>query len=151
MCKVSNKILADYLVNSLNPHWVSWVFIPKRTVMTNLNTALMNRRWNFRWTLPYYYMWRLEPTVITKGWPVYFTSYYSLDQTLSKSENVVAPSASTIRILSPWAIDMPALTAPPLPLFLGYSTTTKVNPNYFALSRATYVVLSLEPSFAIII
>jgi hypothetical protein len=32
----------------------------------------------------------------------------------------VAPSASTIRTYSPLTNAMPALTAPPLPLFFGY-------------------------------
>ncbi len=151
MCKVSKSCLADYFVNSLNPHWVSWVLMPNKTVMMNLKTALMNRLWNFLWTLPSSYICLLDPTVIAKGWPFYFTMVSSLSQTLSRSEKVVAPSASTIRILLPWAMDIPALTAPPFPLFLGYYTTSKSQPSYLALFNATYVVLSFEPSLAMMI
>lgn len=117
---VSKSCFAAYLVNSLNPHWVSWVFMPNNTVMINLKTALTNLLWNFLWTLPSSSKCLLEPTTIAKGWPFYFTIYSSFCQTGSRPEKVVAPSASTISILSPCATDIPALTAPPFPLFLGY-------------------------------
>lgn len=151
MCKVWKSSWADYFVNSLKPHWVSLVFMPKSTVIIILKIALTSLRWNFLYTFPYYYYCRLDPTVITSGCCFCFTISSSFAHTLSRSEKVVAPSASTISTLSPWAILMPALTAPPLPLFLGYSSTTKCAPNYLALESATYVVLSFEPSFAMII
>jgi hypothetical protein len=65
--------------------------------------------------------------------------------------NVVAPSASTISILSPTAAAIPARTAPPLPLFLGYSTTYKLAANYFPQLSADSVVLSFDPSLTTII
>ena len=151
MCKVWKSNLADYFVNSLNPHWVSFVLIPNRTVIISLNTALINLRWNFLYTFPYYYIWRLDPTTIASGWLLVLTIYYNFDHTLSRSEKVVAPSASTISILYPCATAIPALTAPPFPLFLGYSTTINEISSYLALFIATYVVLSFDPSFAIII
>jgi hypothetical protein len=120
MCKVWKSCLADYFVNSLNPHWVSFVLIPNNTVIISLKTPLMNLRWNFLYTFPYYYRWRLDPTTIASGWLLDLTIYYNFVDTLSRSEKVVAPSASTISILYPCATAIPALTAPPFPLFLGY-------------------------------
>jgi hypothetical protein len=43
------------------------------------------------------------------------------------------------------------LTAPPLPRFLGYSMTTRFKLSLSASAKATSVVLSLEPSFAMMI
>jgi hypothetical protein len=130
---------------------VSFVEIPSKIVMISLKTPLINFLWNFLYTFPYSYMCLLEPTVIANGWLFILTIYYNLDHTLSISENVVAPSASTISTLYPCDIAIPARTAPPFPLFLGYSTTTNWAPNYLAFFNATYVVLSFDPSFAIII
>lgn len=138
-------------MNSLKPHCVSFVFIPSKTVIIILKIPLTSLRWNFLYTFPYYYYCRLDPTVITSGCCFCLTISSSLAHTLSRSENVVAPSASTISILYPCAMLMPALTAPPFPLFLGYSSTTRCAPNYLALDNAIYVVLSFEPSFAMII
>jgi len=56
---------------------------------------------------------------------------------LAKSLNLVAPSASTISIYCPSATATPALTAPPFPLFLGYSTTTSSIFNLDAVANAT--------------
>ena len=82
---------------------------------------------------------------------MFFINSSNLAHTLSIYEKVVAPSASTMRILSPWATDIPALTAPPFPLFLGYSTTISGTSSYLAFLSATSVVLSFDPSFAIMI
>ena len=125
--------------------------MPNKTVIISLKTELINFLWNFLYTFPYYYIWRLDPTTIASGWLFYLTISYNLDHTLSRSENVVAPSASTISILSPWATAIPALTAPPFPLFLGYSTTSNGISSYLALLIAINVVLSFDPSLAIII
>lgn len=138
-------------MNNLKPHWVSFVLIPSKTVIINLKTALINFLWIFLSTFPYSYIWRLEPTTIANGWLFCFTIYSSLAHTWSISEKVVAPSASTISTLYPWAAAIPALTAPPFPLFFGYSTTINSIFNYLALFKATYVVLSFDPSFAMII
>lgn len=151
MCNVSKSCFAASFVKSLNPHCVSCVLIPNKKVMMNLKTALMNFLWNFLWTFPSSYMCLLDPTTMAKGCPFSLTIDSNFYQTLSRSEKVVAPSASTIRTLSPWAIDIPALTAPPLPLFLGYSRTNRSQLSYFPFEIATYEVLSLDPSLAMMI
>ena len=151
MWRVWKRSWADSFVKSLKPHCVSLVFMPSNIVIISLKIALTSLRWNFLYTFPYYYYCRRDPTVITSGCCLCLTISSSLAHTLSRSENVVAPSASTISTLSPCAILIPALTAPPFPLFFGYSSTTRFAPNYLALAKAIYVVLSFEPSLAMII
>ena len=48
---VWNKILAESAVNSLNPHWVSFVFTPHTIVLINPNTLDTSFLWNLRSTL----------------------------------------------------------------------------------------------------
>lgn len=93
--------------------------MPKRTVMTILNTNEMSFRCHFLSTFPSSSNLR-EPTTITNRFPLSFYNSLALFHTLCSSEKVVAPSASTIRTYSPLTNAMPALTAPPLPLFFGY-------------------------------
>lgn len=119
ICKVLNKSWADSLVKSLNPHWVSLLLIPRSKVIIILKTKEMNWRYHFLSTFPYSYN-LLDPTTITSLFYLYFSIYFSLPQTLLSSENVVAPSASTINAYLPRTKHIPALTAPPFPLFLGY-------------------------------
>lgn len=153
MWSVWKRIEADSLVNSLNPHCVSLVEMPNKRVMISLKTDEMSFLYHFLQTLLYSCSQRclLEPTTIAKGWPFALTIYSSLALTLSISEKVVAPSASTIRTYFPFATAIPALTAPPFPLFLGYSNTTKLRLRSSAVLRATFVVASLDPSLAIMI
>ena len=118
--RVSKSLLADSLVKSLNPHWVSLVWIPQIIVIRNLKTAAINFLINFLSTLFYSLRWCLEPTTITKGWWNSSCSFFIFYSTLSNYEKVVAPSASTISWYFPVATAIPHLTAPPLPRFLGY-------------------------------
>lgn len=118
--RVSKSLLADSFVKSLNPHWVSFVLIPQIIVMRNLKTPAMNFLINFLSTLFYSLKWCLEPTTMIKGWWNSACNYSIFFFTLSNSEKVVAPSASTISWYFPVATDIPHLTAPPFPRFLGY-------------------------------
>jgi len=147
---ISNSNFAPYFVNSLNPHWVSLVLIPKSTVMIALKKNDTNCLWNFLYTFPLYYT-LLEPTTIFR---LYLSSPYNafiLSSTFAKSLNLVAPSASTISMYCPFATETPALTAPPFPLFWGYYTTTSSAFSFSAVLIAISVVLSLDPSFTIMI
>lgn len=151
ICKGLNSILADSLVKSLNPHWVSSDFTPHTTFLIKPKTADTSFRWNFRSTFDYSSRWLRDPTTIISGWPTFCLISYNFFRILINSEKVVAPSASTISIWSPEAAAMPALTAPPLPLFLGYSTTNKLAFFYLPFCVATCVVLSLDPSLTTMI
>ena len=73
MCNVLKSCFADYFVNNLNPHWVSLVLMPNKTVIMKLKTPLISFLWNFLYTFPYSYMCFLEPTTIAKGWPCSLT------------------------------------------------------------------------------
>ncbi len=141
-----NNTRDDYFVNNLNPHWVSYVFTPHIIFFMNPNTADTILRCIFRYTFDYYSRCLREPTTMIRGCLTLFYISSIFLYILPNYENVVAPSASTINILWPVAAAMPARTAPPLPLFLGYSTTNKLEFNYLPLFNAAYVVLSLDPS-----
>lgn len=68
MWSTLNSILADSLVNSLNPHWVSFVLIPQTMVLMNPNTAETNLLCSLRSTFDYCYMCLREPTTMISGW-----------------------------------------------------------------------------------
>lgn len=148
ICRVLNNSWDASFVKSLNPHWVSLLLIPSKKVITPLKTADMNFRCHFRSTLPYSLSLR-DPTTITSGLLAWIS--FNLCQTCSSSEKVVAPSASTISAYFPCTRDMPARTAPPLPLLVGYSTTTKLRSSFWASYSATLVVWSLLPSLTTMI
>jgi len=130
------SIFEDSRVKSLKPHWVSEVLTPQTTPLIKPKTAEINFLCILRSTLASYYKCFLEPTTIIKG---FFTvaSIVSIFLIILPSyEKVVAPSASTISILSPIVAAIPALTAPPFPLFLGYSTTNKFALSFLPVLRA---------------
>ena len=149
MWRVLKRVMAACLVNNLKPHWVSLLLMPNSRVMTILNTKDMNLRYHLRSTLPSPSANLREPTTITSS--LFFFSSSNLFQTCSSSLNVVAPSASTISEYYPRTNAIPARTAPPFPLFFGYSTTTRFKFSFSASLSATSDVLSLLPSLTTII
>ena len=74
ICIAWKSILADYFVNSLNPHWVSSALTPHTTLFMNLKTLETNFLWNFLSTFPSY-KWAREPTTIRRG--CFFSSFIS--------------------------------------------------------------------------
>lgn len=150
-CIALNNTFAVSLVNSLKPHWVSFVLMPKTTPMRVLKTKDTNLLWSLRCTFPSSYSTLLEPTTKTRPSLFSLSIYRILVYSFARSLNLVAPSASSIKTYLPLATDTPALTAPPFPLFLGYSTTIVFNPSSLETLRATSVVESVEPSLTTMI
>lgn len=136
MWRTLNNTLDDYFVNSLNPHWVSYVLTPHIIFFMNPNTADTILRCNLRYTFDYYYRCLREPTTMMRGCFTFYSISSILVYILPNYEKVVAPSASTISIRYPVATAIPARTAPPFPLFLGYSTTYKLAFYYFPFCNA---------------
>ena len=102
---------------------VTYIFMPTITWIMNLENQAKIDLINVLLTSSSYMRCLREPATIP--WSFLFEIFSISLMSLRMSENLVAPSASTINALSPLAMSMPIRTAPPFPLFRSYSTTFK--------------------------
>ena len=141
-----NKWWADFFENNLNPHYVSRTWIPHIYFTKNPNPKLSNFLKKVRSTYESFSNF-LEPIIIVSPLLLTYWSNHiniicrkllilTFSSSFSRSKDNVAPSASTIIILSPYAASIPfhiydwfqyinyghntIRRAPPFPLFFLY-------------------------------